>query len=511
MLVYLHAFEPPLVHRTISATGIILGPDGRPCLTDLDFAVAEPADNDPEPAPTGADALGLAAPEVFTSGAVPASDIYALGLAVCRGMTARDPAPLLREGAKVLLRGALGVSEAFAAVLARMLEPSLERRYTDARALGADLARLAGVRVPAAPQPAPQTSARPAEEPRPQRSTRPLILAGVVLSLIALTATAALLLRNRPEPATSLLVSSVPRQQTLAPSPEPLAPQAASPGPGPAPEPADTAVTEPLPALSAPAATAVIAPSASPPTNAATFITAPLPTPPAPAPAAPLDAALSVVKGRLLSDGRPFANAAAPDALFWFRDEGRKTEVKPRVDRAADAFTVQGLPPGRYSVSVRINLDRGNPNLFPGDLTAWQEFTIEPGRPVSIDVSLRTVMHLVQPVDNGVVIHGWDVPCGAGNVSPGKLVFSWAALDPGTRFDLSVDRLVCSRGYVSAGRIFSRSTTEAWMQIDLPPNQEGECYSFRLTASREGRAVGIMTTHGKSGMSWDYRFTVAGR
>jgi len=41
VLAYLHAFEPPLVHRTISATGIIIGPDGRPCLTDLDYAVAE--------------------------------------------------------------------------------------------------------------------------------------------------------------------------------------------------------------------------------------------------------------------------------------------------------------------------------------------------------------------------------------------------------------------------------------------------------------------------------------
>ena len=42
VLAYLHAFEPPLVHRTISAAGIILGPDGRPYLTDLDYATAEP-------------------------------------------------------------------------------------------------------------------------------------------------------------------------------------------------------------------------------------------------------------------------------------------------------------------------------------------------------------------------------------------------------------------------------------------------------------------------------------
>ena len=131
-------------------------------------------------------------------GAVPASDIYALGLAVCRGMTARDPAVLLREGARLHLRAALGVSEAFAAVIARMLDPSLERRYPDAKALDADLARLAGVRLPparAVEEPRPsreittpreprQPAPRAADESRPRRGARPLILAGVGLALV---------------------------------------------------------------------------------------------------------------------------------------------------------------------------------------------------------------------------------------------------------------------------------------------------------------------------------------
>ena len=163
------------MHRTIRATGIIVGPDGRPCLTDLDYAAAEPAAPSREQAPPGPDELALAAPEVFMGGAVPASDIYALGLAVCRGMTERDPAVLLREGARVRLRGALGVSEAFAAVLARMLEPSLERRYPDARALDADLARLAGVRGAPAQQPrgtGSRGASAPARRPSPDPGRR---------------------------------------------------------------------------------------------------------------------------------------------------------------------------------------------------------------------------------------------------------------------------------------------------------------------------------------------------
>ena len=503
VLAYLHAFEPPLVHRAIRTTGIIIGPDGRPCLTDLDFVAAGQPAPSPAQAPPGPEELALAAPEVYTEAAVPASDIYALGLALCRGMTAKDPAVLLRDGARAQLRGALGVSEAFAAVLARMLDPSLERRYADARALDADLAKLAGVRVAPAQQPSaraaeeprqprvttvsrvlPQSQAKTAAEPRPRSHARPLILAGVALALVVLAAFT-VRLRNQPAPATSLLVAPAPQERAATQAPQPE--------------------ESPAPAPSVPGAVEGAAAPAEP--SAAS----PLPTLPvaAPAaPAAPADPTPHVAEGRLLFDGKLFANTAAPTPLFWFRKDG-KTEVKPRVDYAAGAFTVYGLSPGRYAMSVRIDLEPGNPNIFPGDLTAWEEFTLEAGRPASIDVTLRAVMHLVQPVDNGVVIRGWDVPCGAGNVSPGTLVFSWDALDPGTRYDVSVDRLLCGRAYAPAGRIFTRSTSETWVKVDLPPNKEGECYSFRLSANRGGRTVGIMSTHGKTGIGWDYRFSVA--
>jgi len=491
VLVYLHAFEPPLVHRTISAKGIIIGPDGRPCLTDIDYSGAEQVTPSLEQAPPGPDELALAAPEVFMGGAIPASDIYALGLAVCRGMTGWDPVVLLREGAKAQLRDALGVSEVFAAVLARMLEPSLEKRYTDARVLDTDLARLAGVRV----APAPQPPARAAEEPRPRRNARPLILAGVALAVIAL-AGVAVRLRNQPEPAPSMLVAPAPEQPATGPSVPSAVPEA------PVPAPVAPATIAPAPASSAPEAVAPAAVPAEPASMASPA------APPVAAPEPPVDANPVVAEGRMLFDGKPFANPAAPAPLFWFRDEGRKAEVKPRVDYAAGAFTVRGLSPGRYAMSVRIDLEPGNPKTFPGDLTAWEEFSVEAGRPAALEVSLRTVMHLVQPVDNGAIIGGWDVPCGAENVHPGKVVFSWDALGPGTRYDVSVDRLACGRGYTAAGRVFASSTPETWVNVDLPPNQDKECYSLRLTANRGGRTVGIMNTHGKTGIGWDYRFTV---
>jgi hypothetical protein len=223
---------------------------------------------------------------------------------------------------------------------------------------------------------------------------------------------------------------------------------------------------------------------------------------------APAAGAADGVSGRLLFDGKPFVSAAAPPPRFWFRDEARRTEVKPELEYADGTFILRGLAPGRYAMSVRIDLAPQNPNTYPGDLTGWEEFAVEPGRATQIEVALRTLMRLVQPFDNGALMPGWDAPCGAGHPSPGKLLFSWEPLEPGTRYDVSIDRLACGRGYAPAGRVFTRSTTDAWVNVDLPQNRDGECYSLRLTANRGGRTVGIMNTHGKSGIGWDLRFAV---
>jgi serine/threonine-protein kinase len=541
VLAYLHAFDPPLVHRTIAATGIILGPDGRPCLTDLDYAAAEPALPSEEHAPPGPDELALAAPEVYMGGAVPASDIYALGLAVCRGMTAKDPGVLLRDGARAQLRTALGVSEGFAAVLARMLEPTLEKRYPDVRALDADLARLSGGWAAPAHVPAP---ARPVDEPppaRPQRSSsssKALLLALVALALAAV-AVFAVRLRTPSAPPASLVAEPAPVQQPAeapravppsdaapagdaAPAPQPAADASAAPAAvaASAPEPAAAAPAAQTPGPASPAAPVPAAAPAPTPTPAPAPAPAPVPVPvpvPAsvPAPALPAagtspaaDTAPAAVEGRLLLDGKPFTSAASAP-VFWFRDETTKKEVKPRVDLAAGAFSIRGLAPGKYAMSVRVDFEQRNPKTFPGDLTAWEEFAVETGRAAALEVPLRTVMHLVQPADNGAVMPGWDAPCGTGNVHPGKVVFSWDELGADARYDVTVDRLACGRGYAPAGRVFTRSTTESWVRLDLPPNQEGECYAFKLTANRGGRTIGIMNTHGKTGIGWDYRFSVA--
>jgi hypothetical protein len=470
VLEYLHSFEPPLVHRTISATGIILGPDGRPCLTDLDFAGADPELSAAGQTPPGPEELALAAPEVYMGGALPASDIYALGLAICRGMTGREPAPLVREGARMQLRAALGVSEAFAAVIARMLDVSLERRYPDVKALDVDLARLAG--EPVGPAQQPQVRG---EEPREPRRARPLLLAGVALALVALAAIA-LRPRSHPAPEPSLVVTPAPQEQASAAAPvAEYVPEAATPK-------AQGPSLEPVPALA----------------------------PPAPAQPAPPEAVPAAVEMRLQLDGKPYAGTDGQNPRVWLRNEGTKEVEQPTVDRAGDVYAIRKLAPGRYGMSVRIDLNAANPSRYPGDLDAWSQFTVAAESPVSIAVPLRRIIRLLQPADTNAILPGWEAPCGSGSVHPGKIVFAWEPLPVAASYHARVERLACGGGNASEGTVFSRTTDDAWVKVDLPPSAEGEYYSFSLTASAGEVPVGIMTAHGASGVGWNYRFTVAG-
>jgi hypothetical protein len=193
---------------------------------------------------------------------------------------------------------------------------------------------------------------------------------------------------------------------------------------------------------------------------------------------------------------------------FWFRNEAKGTPEKPQVDYRDGAFRVRGLPQGRMGMSMRVNLEPGNPNLYPGDLDAWTTFVVGDAPPAPLEVDLRKVIRLTQPVDNNVVIRGWDELCGAGSVHPGRVVFAWEPLDAAAQYEVTVDRLACGRNYASAGRAFSAKTAETWVRLELPPSAAGECYSFRLSARKGGRPIGMFTTHGRGGLGWDYRFTV---
>ena len=531
VLAYLHGFDPPLLHRFLKASNVIIGPDGRPCLADFHFTLEGEEQIAMEGTSAGEESPVFAAPEVATGGAVPASDICALGLTLIYWMSGQDPATFAGEGARSRLRETLKIGDGLAAVLARMVEPALERRYPDASALEADLVRLGAGRVPAAaPQKAPPA---PAGGSAPRSSSSGLLpVAIVAMAVLAAGSWYWFRTARQAEPTGDSLVPGPAAPTAQVSAPEGSSPPAAGGGPSApavsrdtaavatpppaaetagAPESPPAPVTPSLPMSNTQPQTAEVssAPAGTPVAESGPAAGATTPAiPPTSVAKAPATADSPAVTGRLLLEGKPVGGLPLPAPVFWIRDEATKAVEKPKVDYAAGDFAVHGLKPGRYGMSVRVNLEPANPNLFPGDLSAWAPFTLEQGRPLALEVPLRTVMRLQQPVDTNAVLSGWEVPCGAGQTLSSRVLFAWAPLGPGATYEARVERLACGRGYAPAGVALARTTPDAWVNVELPPSAEGECYSFRLTASREGRPLGILTTHGKTGFGWDYRFVV---
>ena len=76
---------------------------------------------------------GYMSPEQFRGKAVPATDLYSLGATLVYLLTHRSPAELPQDTLKLDFRASVNISEEFGDWLDKILEPSLEYRYTSAK------------------------------------------------------------------------------------------------------------------------------------------------------------------------------------------------------------------------------------------------------------------------------------------------------------------------------------------------------------------------------------------
>ncbi len=134
VLDYLHGFSPPVLHRNIKPGNVVIGTDGSAFL--IDFSAVQDVLHQKDPLETfPAETMGYQAPEQFIGGAVPASDIYSLGMTLIYLLSHVEPSEILRQGKPPDFRPHVNISKGLARVLDRMTEPAVQDRYRDVREL----------------------------------------------------------------------------------------------------------------------------------------------------------------------------------------------------------------------------------------------------------------------------------------------------------------------------------------------------------------------------------------
>lgn len=156
ILSYLHRLDPPIIHRDVKPSNVIVNDSNQTSLVDFGAVQIEGTAQD-----TVVGTTGYMPPEQVMSRPVLSSDLYSLGATLVHLATRKHPSELPSQRMKLDWRGDASVSDGFADFLDTLIEPAVERRFqSTAEALKAlENVRLAGAitRVsPSSQQPAVQ-------------------------------------------------------------------------------------------------------------------------------------------------------------------------------------------------------------------------------------------------------------------------------------------------------------------------------------------------------------------
>lgn len=213
------------------------------------------------------------------------------------------------------------------------------------------------------------------------------------------------------------------------------------------------------------------------------------------------------VKGSLFYDGKPVNQITEYKPNFWFRDENANRAVNPEVTYSSSDFKVFSLPSGDYGVQITIDAVMENPKDYPGDFYSWKQFSVTEGNISKLQVDLQRVIHLTSPQDNGVQLHLWCAKCEDMVSFPAPVKFSWDSMGDNVYYDYYIARKNCSP-YKTLETVSSGTIKDTQVVVALLQSNENEFYEFHLNARKEGRAIGLLMTHGECGYGWDYRFRV---
>ncbi len=131
ILNYLHRLAPPVIHRDIKPQNLIKSADGKISLVDFG-AVQDTYHQTVTGGSTVVGTYGYMAPEQFRGQAFLSTDLYGLATTLLFLLTRADPSQLPHKQLKINFRSTLKLPNKFADWLDRMLEPTVEQRFTTA-------------------------------------------------------------------------------------------------------------------------------------------------------------------------------------------------------------------------------------------------------------------------------------------------------------------------------------------------------------------------------------------
>lgn len=149
ILEYIHSFSPPIIHRDIKPENIILTDDNMVYL--IDFGAVKEKLLSGRMGEMGVSTIigtqGYIPIEQFEGRAIPASDIYALGLTLIYLLSHKDIYKMEKDGLSLDFKPHINVSENFELILEKMIAPDSKKRYKSATELKEDILTLLSNKV----------------------------------------------------------------------------------------------------------------------------------------------------------------------------------------------------------------------------------------------------------------------------------------------------------------------------------------------------------------------------
>jgi len=193
ILVYLHHFSPPVIHRDIKPQNIILNSDDHAYLIDFD-AVKDLA----KPGDTVVGTFGYMAPEQFSNQVKPASDLYALGVTLIEMLSRCSPDTIPRKDLHLDYHDLVNISPEFQNWLDHLIEPMLSQRCLSAQEALNTLETPRKIEASKEPEPSDEKALVQTKEETESPKKQPTILP-LSKEPITLPATSRIELENTPD------------------------------------------------------------------------------------------------------------------------------------------------------------------------------------------------------------------------------------------------------------------------------------------------------------------------